>query len=128
MHPVWQIKQIVTINGQSYVDRNLSFGSSSLPGIFILFNSLVAWIVKNVKNISFILDYVDDSSGCNLQGDTAFYPPYARELPIDQCHLLLLWDVVLPKSGSVWFFEDFFEPGTGPMVQSRQMSEPWTGP
>ena len=36
--------------------------------------------------------------------------------------------VVLLKSGSVWFFEDFCEPGTGPMVQFRQMSEPWTGP
>ena len=36
--------------------------------------------------------------------------------------------LVLPKSGSVRFFEDFHEPGTGPMVWFRQMSEPWTGP
>jgi hypothetical protein len=36
--------------------------------------------------------------------------------------------VVMPKSGSVRFFEDFCEPGTGPMVRFRQMSEPWTGP
>ena len=36
--------------------------------------------------------------------------------------------VVLPKSGSVQFFEDFHEPGTGPMVRFRQMSEPWTRP
>ena len=28
----------------------------------------------------------------------------------------------------VQFFEDFHEPGTGPMVRFRQMSEPWTGP
>ena len=32
------------------------------------------------------------------------------------------------KSGLVQFFEDFCEPGTGPMVQFRQMSEPWTRP
>ena len=38
------------------------------------------------------------------------------------------WWVVLPKSGSVRFFEDFHEPRTGPMVRFRQMSEPWTGP
>ena len=37
-------------------------------------------------------------------------------------------EIVLPKSGSVRFFEDFREPGTGPMVRFRQMSEPWTGP
>jgi hypothetical protein len=36
--------------------------------------------------------------------------------------------VVLPKSGSVRFFEDFREPGIGPMVRFRQMPEPWTGP
>ena len=36
--------------------------------------------------------------------------------------------VVMPKSGSVRFFEDFREPGTGPTVRFRQMSEPWTGP
>jgi hypothetical protein len=28
----------------------------------------------------------------------------------------------------VRFFEDFCEPGSGPMVQFRQMSEPWTEP
>ena len=36
--------------------------------------------------------------------------------------------LVMPRSGSVQFFDDFCEPGTGPMVQFKQMSEPWTGP
>ena len=46
----------------------------------------------------------------------------------DRCECDGLSVVVLPKSGSVRFFEDFCEPGTGPMVRFRQMSEPWTGP
>ena len=92
MHPNWQIKQIVTVNGKHYVDWNLAFGSSGSPGIFISFNSLVTWIAKYVKEIHYISDYVNDSSGCNQKGDMSFYPPYGKELPTDQCHLLLLWD------------------------------------
>ena len=92
MSPFWQIKQIVTVDGQRHVDRNLCFGSSASSGIFISFDSLVAWIAKNVKHIRYILDYMDDSSGCNKKGDTLFYPPYGKSLPSDQCRLLLLWD------------------------------------
>jgi hypothetical protein len=92
MSPFWQIKQIVTVDGQRHVDHKLCFGSSASSGIFISFDSLVAWIAKNVKKIRYILDYMDDSSGCNRKGDTLFYPPYEVHLPSDQCRLLLLWD------------------------------------
>ena len=92
MHPLWQIKQIITVDNERYVDRNLAFGSSSSPGIFISFNSLVAWIAKYVKLIKFIFGYVDDSSGSNKKGEMTWYAPYGKELPTDQCRLLLLWD------------------------------------
>jgi hypothetical protein len=94
MSPHWQVKQIITIDGRRYVDHNLAFGSSASPGIFISFNSLVAWIAKNVKGIDYIFDYVDDSSGCNLLGDTLFYEPYGKFLPSNQTRLLLLWDEI----------------------------------
>ena len=92
MHPLWQIKQIITVDNQRHVDRNLAFGSSSSPGIFISFNSLVAWIAKYVKLIKFIFGYVDDSSGANKKGEMTWYAPYGKEIPTDQCRLLLLWD------------------------------------
>ena len=92
MHPLWQIKQIITVDNERFVDRNLAFGSSGSPAIFISFNSLVAWIAKYVKLIKFIFGYVDDSSGSNKKGDTTWYAPYGKDLPTDQCRLLLLWD------------------------------------
>ena len=92
MSPYWQIKQIVTVDGLRHVDRNLSFGSCGSPGIFISFNSLVAWIAKYVKGLPYLSDYVDDSSGCNLLGDTAYYEPYGVHMPTHQTHLLQLWD------------------------------------
>jgi hypothetical protein len=84
-----QIKQIITVDGQQYVDCNLAFRSSGSPAIFISFNSLVAWIAKNIKGITYISNYVDKSSGCNLHGNTTHYPPYN---PTHQVQLLQLWD------------------------------------
>ena len=92
MNPYWQAKQIITVDGERYIDRNLSFGSSGSLGIFISFNSLVAWIAKYIKGIDYLANYVDDSSGCNLQGDTLFYEPYNQHLLTNQTKLLLLWD------------------------------------
>src|SRR6266567_3054336 len=46
VHSFWQIKQINTVNGQCYVDRNNAFGSSASGAIFIAFNSLVLWIAR----------------------------------------------------------------------------------
>ena len=91
----WQLKQIVTVDGQRHVDHNLAFGTSSSPGIFISFNSLVAWIKKNVKKVPFVLNYVDDSSGCNINGNTTLYPPYGKTIPTDQYHLLTLWALTI---------------------------------
>ena len=90
--PFWQIKQIVTVDSQRHVDRNVCFGNSSSAGIFISFNSLVAWIAKYVKLLPYLSGYMDDSSGCNLAGDVMYYEPYGKNLPTDQCRLLLLWD------------------------------------
>ena len=92
VHPLWQVKQIVTVDCQRHVDHNVCFGNSSSAGIFISFNSLVAWIAKYVKLIPYLSGYMDDSSGCNLLGDVMYYAPYGKNLPSDQCRLLLLWD------------------------------------
>ncbi|KAF8804719.1 hypothetical protein BYT27DRAFT_7259194 [Phlegmacium glaucopus] len=92
IHPVWQIKQVNTVNGLCYVNRNLAFGSSASPGIFISFNSLIAWIAKYVKFFDYLANYVDDSSGCNLIHNTLLYDPYQRQLPSHQKQLLDLWD------------------------------------
>ncbi|KAF8812582.1 hypothetical protein BYT27DRAFT_7252098 [Phlegmacium glaucopus] len=92
VHPCWQIKQINTIGGRRFVDHNLAFGSSGSPGIFISFNSLVAWIAKYVKLFDYLANYVDDSSGCDPTGETLLYEPYNQYLPSHQKQLLDLWD------------------------------------
>ena len=48
MHPLWQIKQINTIQGQRHVDCRNCFGGKASGSLFISFNALVTWIAKNV--------------------------------------------------------------------------------
>jgi len=92
MHPLWQIKQINTIEGKRYVDRCNTSGGSASGALFIAVNSLVAWIAKRIKGASYLGNYVDDSSSCGLADDTVFYEPYQRSFPRDQVILLSLWD------------------------------------
>jgi hypothetical protein len=51
MHPLWQLKQINTCNGERHVDRNATFGSSASPMTFVSTNSTVEWVAKNVEDI-----------------------------------------------------------------------------
>lgn len=73
MHPCWQVKQVNQINNRLYVDRCNAFGGSGTGGIFISFNSLVAWIAREIKKIRYLCNYIDDSSGCGKKGDTLTY-------------------------------------------------------
>ena len=92
MHPLWQIKQVNTIQGQRHVDRRNCFGGKASGSLFIAFNALVTWIAKNEYGITDLASYCDDSFGVELMSDFSFYEPYQRSLPTNQTTLLKLWD------------------------------------
>jgi hypothetical protein len=92
LHPFWQIKQGVRAGSDYHVDHCIVFRNSASPAIFIAFNSLVTWIAKYKRNISFIMTYLDYSSGCTWTDDVTFYRPYNKFLPTPQARLLTLWD------------------------------------
>lgn len=94
MHPLWQIKQINAVDGNFYVDRCNTFGGCASGSIFIAFNSLVAWIAKEIKGIKYLGNYVDDSSGCAYADDMDYYAPYDMAFPREQVILLRLWDEI----------------------------------
>ena len=60
MHPHWQIKQIVTIDGDRHVDRCNSFGGGASCRLFCTFMSLVLWIARHVKAIYDLFAYIDN--------------------------------------------------------------------
>lgn len=92
MHPLWQIKQVVTIDGQRHVDRCNTFGSRGGGWNWDSFFSLVNWIGIKKKKIRGLLGYVDDNFGWEFAGNTKYYKPYKKHLPAKQTRLLKLWD------------------------------------
>lgn len=92
MHPLWQIKQIVDVNGEKRVDRFLCFGSRGSPDIWNTFESLVIWIAIHKYGILGLLNYMDDAHGLDPARILAFYAKYGRYMPPKQAALLGLWD------------------------------------
>lgn len=92
MHPLWQIRQIVTVDGQRYVDRCNTFGSRAGGWVWGSFISLVLWIAIKVKKIEDLLGYVDDDFSWDFAGNTRYYRPYHKYLPEKQARYLELWD------------------------------------
>src|ERR1700678_3268722 len=63
MHPLWQIKQINTIQQQHHVERRNCFGGKGSGSLFISFDSLVTWVGKNEYKILDIGTNSDDFFG-----------------------------------------------------------------
>lgn len=92
MHPLWQIKQAVPINGQYHIDRCNTFGNRGGGWNWDSFISTVNWIATEKKGVSGLLGYVDDNFGWEFKRNKQFYKPYNKHLPTKQARLLELWD------------------------------------
>ena len=98
-HPHWQLKQIIAIEGQQYVDRCLVIGGHTSGCIWCTFMALVMWIAINVRGIADLLHYSDNAWSYNTNPTLVFYEPYASYYLSKQVVLLMLWDKIgLPHS------------------------------
>ncbi|KAG2350554.1 DNA/RNA polymerase [Suillus weaverae] len=91
MHPLWQIKQVVSFEGEQRVDHANVFGGHASQCIFHAFMSLVIWIAVFICLIQAFI-YVNDSFSFAKIGDMSYYVKYRKMLPTDMVTLLLLWD------------------------------------
>jgi hypothetical protein len=94
LHPLWQIKQIVTIDGIRHVDRCTSFGGRGSCRDYTAFMGLVLWIAIFVKAIADLFGYIDDNFSFEEEGNVTWYEPYQCYFPTKQTKLLLLWDEI----------------------------------
>ena len=92
MHPLWQIKQVVSFEGVRYIDWRNVFGGRASQRIFHAFMSLVTWIAVVKLLLTFLRIYVDDSFSFQKRHQLSWYEPYSKELPSDLARLLRLWD------------------------------------
>ena len=94
LHPLWQIKQIVTIDGDRHVDRCTSFGGRASCRDYTAFMGLVLWIAIVVKLLEDLFGYIDDNFGFDEEGNVIWYGPYQCYYPSKQARLLELWDEI----------------------------------
>jgi hypothetical protein len=92
LHFLWQMFQIITIDGMRHVDHNNNFGNRGAGGLWGAFMGLVLWIAFFVEGISDLFSYVDDSFSWEFADNMVWYEPYHKLLPTKQARLLLLWD------------------------------------
>ncbi|KAI0784800.1 hypothetical protein C8Q75DRAFT_857878, partial [Abortiporus biennis] len=92
MHPLWQLCQVVIINGLCRIDRCACFGSRGSPDLWITFIALILWIAIRVKFILDLLAYVDDNFSQDPSPQLLYYEPYQTFYPPKQTRLLHLWD------------------------------------
>jgi len=91
-HPLWQIKQIITIGGQRHIDRCLVIGGRTSGHIWCTFMALVIWMAIHIKGIKDILHYVDNVWSYDPSWMLQRYDPYNELYPPKQVALLKLWD------------------------------------
>jgi hypothetical protein len=94
VHPLWQLKQINTIDGLRHVDHNCAFGNRGCPKIWTSFMGLVMWIAIFIFQILAMKDYMDDAYSFELEGAVTWYDGYGCFLPTKQAKLLTLWDLI----------------------------------
>lgn len=94
LHPLWQIKQIVMVDGIRHVDRCTSFGGRGSCRDYTSFMGLVLWIAIFVKFIKDLLGYIDDNFSFDEEGNVMWYEPYQCYYPTKKTKLLNLWDEI----------------------------------
>ncbi|KIL58037.1 hypothetical protein M378DRAFT_52794, partial [Amanita muscaria Koide BX008] len=94
MHPLWQVKQIITVEGQRFVDRCNNFGNRGAQKLWVAVMALVIWIAIYVRRLQHLKLYTDDTYSFDLLDNLERYEPYERLMPRKQVDLLHLWDEI----------------------------------
>ena len=107
MHPLWQIKQVITIHFKCYMDCCNIFGGHVSQCIWHAFMSLVIWIAVMKYLIQLLYIYVDNSFSAQKKGEVLFYNCYRKLLSSNLTRLLQLWDFIgLPHEEKKQVFGD----------------------
>jgi hypothetical protein len=91
-HPLWQIRQVVMVDGVGHVVRRLVFGSRGSPRCWCSVSGLICWIAIKKLGIIDLHVYMDDFFGWDFKDNCILFHNLLR--PRRQVQLLVLWDFI----------------------------------
>ncbi|KAM5540367.1 hypothetical protein V8D89_005825 [Ganoderma adspersum] len=94
-HPVWQLRQVVTVDDDFHIVRRLVFGSRASPRIWCSVSALLCWIAIHKYNIRGLVVYMDDFFGWDFSDPAHLLFFHGRLRPSRQVRLLLFWAYVM---------------------------------
>ncbi|KAF5368147.1 hypothetical protein D9615_010186 [Tricholomella constricta] len=91
-HPIWQLHQVVRVDGVLHIVRRLVFGNRASPRCWCAVSGLLCWLGVRKLRIIGLHVYMDDFFCWDLEGNVIWF--HGRYRPRKQVQLLLLWDAV----------------------------------
>ena len=92
-HPIWQLRQVVTVDNDFHIVRQLVFSSRASPRIWCSVSALLCWIAIHKYNIRGLVIYMDDFFGWDFNDHLLFFRGRLR--PSRQVRLLIFWAYVM---------------------------------
>jgi hypothetical protein len=91
-HPIWQIQQLVVVDGKLYLVRRLVFRSRASPRIWCAVSGLLCWIGAFKLGVVDLHVYMDDFFGWDFADNLVMFRNTLR--PKCQVQILLLWEAI----------------------------------
>ena len=91
-HPIFQLRQVVKIEGKLFIVRRLVFGNRASPRCWCAVSGLLCWLGIRKLNITSLHVYMDDFFGWDYGNNLIWYRGKLR--PRQQVQLLLLWESI----------------------------------
>jgi hypothetical protein len=91
-HPIFQLRQVVRVDGKLYIVRRLVFGNRASPRCWCAVSGLLCWIAVRKLDIHDLHVYMDDFFGWDYADDLLWYRGKMR--PRRQVQLLILWESI----------------------------------
>ncbi|KAF8236731.1 hypothetical protein L208DRAFT_1250632 [Tricholoma matsutake] len=92
-HPIFQLRQIVNIDGKLYIVQCLVFGNHASPHCWCAVSGLLCWIAVRKLDIHGLHVYMDNFFGWDFADNLIWYRGKRR--PRCQVQLLIFWESIL---------------------------------
>jgi hypothetical protein len=91
-HPIFQLRQVVKIDGKLFIVRHLVFGNRASPRCWCAVSGLLCWLGIRRLGIVGLHVYMDDFFGWDYAENLVWYRGKLR--PRRQVQFLLLWEAI----------------------------------